>query len=209
MFSKHIDKKLSAYCHGELAPEESREIAEHLIACHECRSQFEEIKLGVKFAEHLPQVSAPDSLWADLQTRIAAESNSSTRERPPFTLKLWQPRFAAAFAALLLVVGLGAFWLYTRESRPSWEVAAIDGAPRIGSSRLDDKGRLAVGQWLETDGASRARIEVSSIGQVEVAPNTRIRLMETKPTEHRLELQRGKMSAMIWAPPRLFFVNTP
>ncbi len=33
--------------------------------------------------------------------------------------------------------------------------------------------------------------------------------METKPTEHRLELARGKMSAKIWAPPRLFFVDTP
>src|SRR6185369_17722047 len=31
----------------------------------------------------------------------------------------------------------------------------------------------------------------------------------TQPTEHRLELARGKMSAMIWAPPRLFFVDTP
>jgi hypothetical protein len=36
-----------------------------------------------------------------------------------------------------------------------------------------------------------------------------VRLVETKATEHRLELARGKMSARIWAPPRLFFVDTP
>jgi len=36
-----------------------------------------------------------------------------------------------------------------------------------------------------------------------------VRLVETKPTEHRLELAHGKMSAKIWAPPRLFFVDTP
>ena len=36
-----------------------------------------------------------------------------------------------------------------------------------------------------------------------------MRLLETQPTEHRLELARGKMSARIWAPPRLFFVDTP
>ena len=74
---------------------------------------------------------------------------------------------------------------------------------------MDDKGRLAVGQWLETDGDSRAKIDVGSIGQVEIDPNTRVRLVETKPTEHRLELAHGKMSARIWAPPRLFFVDTP
>jgi hypothetical protein len=74
---------------------------------------------------------------------------------------------------------------------------------------MDEKGRLAIGQWLETDGASRAKIEVGSIGQVEIDPNTRVRLVETKATEHRLELAHGRMSARIWAPPRLFFVDTP
>ena len=62
MFSKHVTKSLSAYCHGEVAAAESRRIAEHLIGCNRCRGQFEEIKLGVKLAERLPQLAAPDSL---------------------------------------------------------------------------------------------------------------------------------------------------
>ena len=70
-------------------------------------------------------------------------------------------------------------------------------------------GRLGVGQWLETDSKSRAQIAVGSIGHVEIDPNTRVRLLETEPTEHRLELAEGKLSARIWAPPRLFFVDTP
>jgi hypothetical protein len=44
---------------------------------------------------------------------------------------------------------------------------------------------------------------------VQIDPNTRVRLLETRATEHRLELARGKLSARIWAPPRLFFVDTP
>jgi hypothetical protein len=44
---------------------------------------------------------------------------------------------------------------------------------------------------------------------VEVDPGTRIRLVETRSTEHRLELARGRMHATIYAPPRLFFVDTP
>lgn len=212
MFSKHVTKELSAYCHGELANDQSRQIAEHLIGCNRCRAQFEEIKLGVKLAEHLPQVSAPDSLWLDLQTTLAAATKTNqrpARKLSTFSFKVWQPGFAGAAAGLLIVAGFAAFWFYLRESRPFWEVARLNGAPRIGSSRMDEKGRLAVGQWLETDGDSRAQIEVGSIGQVEIDPNTRVRLVETKPTEHRLELARGKMSARIWAPPRLFFVNTP
>jgi hypothetical protein len=212
MFSKHVTKDLSAYCHGEVASEESRLIAEHLIGCNRCRERFEEIKLGVKLAERLPQLAAPDSLWRELQSRLVAETSHNRIEpgkQSRFSFKLWQPGFAGVAAGLLLSAVLGAWWFYSRESRPFWEVARLNGSPRIGSSRMDETGRLAVGEWLETDGSSRAKIEVGSIGHVEIDPNTRVRLIETKLTEHRLELARGKMSAKIWAPPRLFFVDTP
>ncbi|HKN84016.1 MAG TPA: FecR domain-containing protein, partial [Pyrinomonadaceae bacterium] len=111
--------------------------------------------------------------------------------------------------------GIVCLWLYNngttsvRTAKPSWQVRRLDGAPRIGGESISNNGQLAVGEWLETDGNSRAQIAVSSIGNVEIDENTRVRLLETHDTEHRLELARGKMSARIWAPPRLFFVDTP
>lgn len=213
MFSNHVTEKLSAYRHAELSSDETRLVAEHLIGCNVCRLQFEEIKLGVKFAEALPQKAAPDSLWSSIEARLekqsdAIESTRATKSRRS-SFKVWQPSFAGAVVGLLFVVCLTAFWIYTRESRPFWDVVRINGAPRIGSSRIGDRGQLAVGQWLETDESSSAKIAVATIGHVEIDPNTRVRLVETRPTEHRLELARGKMSAKIWAPPRLFFVDTP
>lgn len=210
MFSQHVAKDLSAYCNGETAGEHSRRIAEHLIACNRCRAQFEEIKLGVKLAERLPQLSAPDSLWLDLQSHLdsaGTRAQKSFVSKPNFTFRSW--RFASVAALLLLLTGLGAFYFYPRPSEPSWEVVRLNGSPRIASSPIDEKGRLALGEWLETDNSSRAQIEVGSIGEVEIDPNTRVRLVTAKPTEHRLELARGKMSARISAPPRLFFVDTP
>jgi len=115
----------------------------------------------------------------------------------------------AAFATALVALVAGGAWLYLRAQRPGWEVARVEGAPRVASGRIGDRGRLRVGEWLETDSASRAEIAVANIGQVEVEPNTRVRLVETRLTEHRLELERGTLHARIWAPPRLFFVNTP
>jgi hypothetical protein len=66
-----------------------------------------------------------------------------------------------------------------------------------------------VGEWLETDSASRAKINVADIGQVDIGPNSRVRLVGTRSTEHRLALERGRLHAMISAPPRLFIVETP
>jgi ferric-dicitrate binding protein FerR (iron transport regulator) len=218
MFAKHVTKNLSAYIHGELSPYHASEVAEHLIGCPRCRALFEEIKLGVKLAERLPEMKAPDSLWKDLEARLDAQAStaevasarqlaSDTPTRPG--ARIWRPRLLAIAATLILALGLGAFWFYKQESRPSWEVARINGSPRIGSARMNDKSRLAIGQWLETDNVSRAKIQVGSIGQVEIDPNSRVRLLQTRPTEHRLELARGRLSAYIWAPPRLFFVDTP
>jgi hypothetical protein len=116
---------------------------------------------------------------------------------------------------VVLVVGvLGVWWLRregskTEPGKGSWQVQSLGGAPRIGDKRIANAGRLGVGEWLETDGNSRAKIAVGTIGTVDIDENTRVRLLESEPTEHRLELARGKMSAMIWAPPRLFFVDTP
>ncbi len=70
MFSSHVSEQLSAYCHGELDVNASRQVAEHLIGCSSCRVEYEEIKVGVKVAERLPLVEAPDSLWTELETRL-------------------------------------------------------------------------------------------------------------------------------------------
>lgn len=79
----------------------------------------------------------------------------------------------------------------------------------MGAKRFAETARLAEGEWLETNDSSRAKINVGEIGEVEVAPNSRVRLVEASRAEHRLALERGRLRATIWAPPRLFFVETP
>ncbi len=204
MFSSHVARQFSAYHHAELSPEESRRVAEHLIGCTRCRAEFEEIRLGAQSARHLPLVAAPDSIWPKVETAL--------REHPAGTsmpARYLKPSLAFAAGFMLLFIA-GVFLVRHRtEARPSWEVARLNGAPRINANRINDTGKLAVGQWLETDDTSRARIDIGNVGQVDVDPNTRVRLVATQPTEHRLELARGRMSARISAPPKLFFVNTP
>ena len=217
MFSKHVSKDISAYCHGELSTEESKRFAEHIISCVRCRTKFEEIKLGIKLAEQLPQLTAPDSMWREIESALGRETETSSQVvhvhvRPSSS---WWMRAAVA-AAVILAVSVGV-WLYNTQPGPgsgsgsarAWQVTRLGGTPKIGSSGISSRGSLSVGDWLETDANSRAQIAVGTIGNVDIDENTRVRLLETEPTEHRLELARGRMSARIWAPPRLFFVDTP
>ena len=217
MFSRHVTKDISAYCHGELSSQQSKQFAEHIISCVRCRIRFEEIKLGIKFAEQLPQISAPDHLWSGLESLLDKQGGPQITQIRQVPASSWRMRVAAA-AVILLVVSLGVWWVYNKRpsavlisenGKPYWQVTRLDGTPTIGKEGISNNGQLAVGEWLETDGKSKAQIAVSSIGSVDIDENTRVRLLETHATEHRLELARGKMSARIWAPPRLFFVDTP
>jgi hypothetical protein len=107
---------------------------------------------------------------------------------------------------VLLVAG---GWFATVWSRSSWDVQHVAGRPRIAGEAVTSTSRIEKGEWLETDGVSRARVSVGQIGRVDVEPNSRVQLVETGRAEHRLSLERGTIHAQIWAPPKFFFVNTP
>lgn len=203
MFSKHVTRLSSAFCHNQLPPEVHQNVAAHLLACPSCHADFDEVNLGARLVSQLQPESAPDVIWS----QIAAQLQQGKRH----TISLSFAKPLAIAASLLLLMG-GALLLLRNTRGPaltSWHVARLNGTPRIGSTGFNDEAKLGIGQWLETDATSRAQLDVANIGHVEIDPNSRVRLIESKPTEHRLELQRGRLSARISAPPKLFFVNTP
>src|SRR6478735_2356297 len=108
MFLRHVTKDISAYCHGELSSEQSKQFAEHLIACAKCRAKFEEVKLGIKLAEQLPRLAAPDHLWSEIEPLLARQNTNAASSPVSW---MWQSKVAAA-AVLLLVASLGVFWIY-------------------------------------------------------------------------------------------------
>ncbi len=150
----------------------------------------------------LPLVEAPESVWGSIEAALNAGTTPHRWRVPRF--HWWQP--AAAFVLVLLVAVVS--WMSIQRSKTGWEVVRVEGSPSIGSQRLGGTGRIAEGQWLETDGSSKAMIRVGAIGTVEVDSNSRVRLVAARRAEHRLALAHGRISASVSAPPRLFFVDT-
>jgi hypothetical protein len=114
-----------------------------------------------------------------------------------------------AMAASIAILATFAERHIVPRNTAGWSVAALSGTPRVDARDVRAETRMRVGQWLVTDDAARAKVVVGSIGEVSLEPNSRLRLVGMAATDHRLELARGTLNAMIWAPPRLFFVNTP
>ncbi|MCU1337132.1 MAG: hypothetical protein JWO19_2713 [Bryobacterales bacterium] len=149
----------------------------------------------------LPLVKAPDAIWKSIVA--ALDATPELRRVDRFSFPVWQ------WAAASLVVIGGVSWFASRPAKATWEVARLEGLPSIGSQTLASDGAIKVGEWLQTDASSRARITIGNIGVVDVEPNSRVRLVAASATEHRLTLARGEISATVTAPPRLFLVDTP
>ena len=126
----------------------------------------------------------------------------------------WSYQLAAAAAVVVLAA---AVFLVLRhgppgKSGPGWDVARLEGTPRIGWHSLGEKsgqGKLSVGQTLVTDSSSRASISLDETGRVEVDASSRLRLIANGPGRKRLSLERGTIHATIWAPAGEFVVDTP
>ncbi|MBA3854610.1 MAG: hypothetical protein C0503_09350 [Gemmatimonas sp.] len=138
----------------------------------------------VRRALAAPPLPEPERQWSRVRARLRSGAGA-THVSLPLAL-------AAAAAALVLGVGTG---VYRQFAAPTQWLA--DGA----SVALDTT-------WLETADDS-LRLNVGRIGHVTLAPGARARLRRGAWNEHRLALARGSMEAVIAAPPRLFFVETP
>ena len=119
------------------------------------------------------------------------------------------PRERSHAAAAALVLAAAVRSARATPGGPSWSVVRVDGSPEVGGTPLAGAGRLAVGEWLRTDGSSRASLAIADIGQLEIDPDTRVRLVASGAGRHELEMAQGTVHATIWAPPGQFVVETP
>ena len=144
--------------------------------------------------------------------QIAVEQPATHRWRfPAFRLS-----FRLAAVAAVVLIGVTTFIIFrvrqANNAGPAWEIARIEGAPRVGWHSLSGNSQTAqlkVGQTLVTDSSSRASITLDETGRIEVDPASRLRVVASGPNRKRLSLERGTIHATIWAPPGEFVVDTP
>lgn len=107
---------------------------------------------------------------------------------------------AAAAAMAILALGVGwRIWIARAPAESAWRISWNGAAPQ----------RVRNGQFIITGEHSAAKLESDFVGQVELGPESRLRVVESTRTRQRLLLENGDLHAFIWAPPREFVVDTP
>lgn len=158
------------------------------------RPENENAQISVDAMKQLPIVKAPDAIWASIEASLDVRTAPPER-RPQW---IWQ-RWAYGFAIVLIPAAVVFYW--RQAHAPRWEVV------RTRDGKVSDES-VRAGEWLQTDSSSRAEMHIADIGTVEVEPGTKLRVVRTRPDDHRLSLEHGEIAATISAPPKLFFVET-
>ncbi|MBZ5522194.1 MAG: FecR family protein [Acidobacteriia bacterium] len=119
---------------------------------------------------------------------------------------------AGVAAGVVIIIGLG-FLFRTPESPAVPQTAWAVTREGVGTTSAGaGANNLGPGQVLETDSRSYASLRAEAVGQIDVEPNTRLRLLDRNARNarvHRLALERGTIHATIWAPAGEFVIDTP
>lgn len=220
MSTAHPHHLIEDYLDDLLDAVARREVEDHLAACATCRADYSARRDLLAALQALPVHEEPSrDLWPEIAAQLTpspAAGRSTERtyllkdRTAKQTRKPVAPRWWTGIAAvILLLIAIGLFAYERQPDAPGWAVTSLDGTPRIATKGMAKQATLHEGEWLETDAISRAQLDVADIGHVEVAPNTRLQLRRTAKDDQRMALTEGEIEAFIWAPPRLFFVETP
>ncbi len=170
-----------------------------------------------------PEIQRLESLLSEfrhIERPFASPVTANTRLVAPPSLpasatSTGLPRLAAA-AVIILAGAVGIFLFFRPTTQPetglAWRVANLEGAPQISSRSISPNqpsAKLYVGQTLTTNSSSRATLSENDLGEIQIDPDSRVRLLQTDPNHKRLQLDVGTIHAAIWAPPGQFVVDTP
>jgi anti-sigma factor RsiW len=130
--------RLSEYVDGDLAPEERRQLEDHLAACADCRTTVEELRAVVARAAGLEDRTPAADLWSGVARRIGAGDPEvialDERRLRARRFVLSVPQLAAA-AVALMAVSAGTVWFASSHVRggaaTAAPVAAVPGVTAV------------------------------------------------------------------------------
>ena len=198
-FISRYRRLLTPYIDGELDRPAQTQFEKHLEKCARCRAEYDRLLFASRIVSQLALPVAPPAGVPAWLPPVSVEAHSHVA---------WKKLIPVAVALLSVAIAF-AYWNGARARDASWEVVRLSGAPTINSNQMNKTAQVKAGDWLETDDKSKAMLNLGIVGQVEVDPSTRIKLLKSRSNEQKIAMTRGRVFAAISAPPRIFFIETP
>jgi hypothetical protein len=116
------------------------------------------------------------------------------------------PYAALAAAAALVLAAAGVFrFAPVGPATPAWQVARVEGAAQLGNRAAAVSMAVRPGELLRTASDGQLELSEDDLGRIDLGPDSELRAGRSG----RVALDRGRLHAFIWAPPRRFVLDTP
>ncbi|MDE3056348.1 MAG: HEAT repeat domain-containing protein [Bacteroidota bacterium] len=144
MNHKHIKELLPIFLYGDLSPDETAEVRQHLETCTECRGELESLKAFNAVLSGLPAVEVTGELLNEARQELRAALRRETVKQSLWERvaeragKIFAPRYRFAFSAaamLLAGVGIGYAIFY----RTGFEQTKQNGMPLVSETSQNSR----------------------------------------------------------------------
>jgi hypothetical protein len=216
------------YIEGTLPSGQKEVFESHMQDCSACKKEYEETVKLLEMVNTLPaEVTPSHDLWSNIESRISKDRSKADKIKELTALndnyengdsdkKNRYLKYAAIslIAAMILVALLPSLFLdkdtpiLDKVMTPYWKVTSVKGTTIVSSNIMGSVDSLKPGDWLETKDSSQAILDVPGLGKVTIEPNTKIQLVRSDTSEHRIALEYGTINADINSKPRTFFVDS-
>ena len=119
-FCFHINRRLPAYCEGEVSTNESARIEAHLDECPGCRERARQIRQRIDLMRQAPLLDPPDRLWRGIAGELSLDKwhMPAGDVSPGRRLVFGQKRFLrpAVIAAAIFIIGAALFQAFNAEA---------------------------------------------------------------------------------------------
>lgn len=90
-----------------------------------------------------------------------------------------------------------------------WKVSNLEGNSKIGDVTMTGNDSIMEGQFIQTDGISRAELMVANLGKVIIEPNSRIVFVKNAEGNNRIQVDYGTIQTTMNPNSKSFFVEMP
>ena len=144
-----------------------------------------------------PEIERLERTLAPLRYRHRAGFLARTPQRS----SMW---WAAAAAIVVAALGLSRL-AAPQAPATAWQVTGVEGGARLGQKSAAPAMQVRSGEVLRTGADALVSLQAENVGRMDIGPDSVMRAA----TDRKMLLQRGRLHAFIWAPPREFVVDTP
>jgi len=129
--------RLGELLDGELPPPLRDEVERHVEGCPACRRELQALRALAAALRPAPKASLPPGLWAAIERRLEAPPQAGGASRAarmtptPRAARLRLVRWRPLAAAAVLVLAVGAAWLWNKPLEPAAVAAQIDFRPLL------------------------------------------------------------------------------